>query len=418
MAETESLKGDDWLHAIATGTYPFRRYCNDCGNEFEKLSVGYGCKRCWQKNNFLGPLPQDAAPCGLMAATGIMRRRRPSARTTGHQRRNADGGSSGQETRATQRSIDKSYAHARRPLDKNPSLPAIQERRGSGVMGALTIGRSESSAATSSSRTPQSRTDHSALGSTKSLPSLRQPANGEAISGASGIRFFDASGRRRSLGRRRKSRLEQEQTIRKIQAKPGVRKVLDAMLRVLRAKQVNPVELFRMLDRNGDRALNHAEMLVGFHKLLGVEVSSLELTDFFKLLDNNSNKEVEFNEFYEVLRLYEGSLREETGKPVELDTEGFCGWKEGTRVQTKVRMPKVRHPKNPREDALDAARESTDTGKVVGPGLERNTVMVQLDSGKVMQYRSHQLLALPKEGPDSWRTLKESQILRSSKAGA
>mmetsp|Transcript_81960 Transcript_81960/g.182872 ORF Transcript_81960/g.182872 Transcript_81960/m.182872 type:complete len:533 (+) Transcript_81960:161-1759(+) len=63
------------LEDCAKGKNP-RRWCNDCGAEFQKMPLAnttvYGCMPCWKGKKFAGPCPQNAAPHGRRAAMGIL----------------------------------------------------------------------------------------------------------------------------------------------------------------------------------------------------------------------------------------------------------------------------------------------------------------------------------------------------------
>lgn len=77
----------------------------------------------------------------------------------------------------------------------------------------------------------------------------------------------------------------------------------EATLAIIGCKLLDPLQkeaiqkLFKIMDESGDGIITHKELIVGFKKVLGEEISDDEAKSIFKKVDLDDNGSLDFKDF-------------------------------------------------------------------------------------------------------------------------
>lgn len=151
--------------------------------------------------------------------------------------------------------------------------------------------------------------------------------------------------------------------------KPKVREALGRLAEELFRTGTTTNDLYAKIDENSDGVLTRLELHRGLRSL-GVTLHAVELDAVLRMFDSDGNGDIDFEEFAAVLEAVRGHT------PAAAKTM-ICGFEQGSRVLSKVVLKKglcsyVEHLGTPRTI-------KTTRGTVLGPGRERDTVLVRLD---------------------------------------
>jgi len=333
------------VEECARGQNP-RRWCYDCGNEFKKMPVGndlvFGCKACWHKRDYHGPVPKNAAPHGEKAACAII----PSLPTGW----------------TVYRSLSAGVLQPRNGVPG--SLPSLELPIPSKGRGASKENRSPRK----ESRSPRKREGSKQRASQESVRNISKSASTPALMPAP-----SKDRPRWSLcaipGQVEWEEIDEEddqddkdaaqmEVLSKLYKKAKVRLALDKLVAQVLAKG-NIYEVFEKFDQNGDKTLSKDEMRVGLRSI-GCSLLPIELDAVIRAFDADGNDSIDYVEFYSILR-YHQSQMPRLSTPVEEDS--FQGYKKGDLVRSLIK-------------ATDKSADKHEVGMVIGDGVRRGLVRV------------------------------------------
>jgi len=307
-----------------TGIVP---WCYDCKSDFRNLAYAgtllSGCGVCWERNNFEGPPPQNAALDG----TYLCHRK---------------------------------YADRAEPgLDELRNPPQRNIVRKSGSTGGL-LRR----------KTVDVPGRHSAPRREVSLPTLQAPSSPQRASGQPKppVTFYD------SVDDSALTRVDDEraqQVFAKLE-KRSLHETLEALVKHLRSQNLTEEELFRRLDAKGYGELSRDVMRVALRKM-GCTLQPAQLDGVLRAFDTDGNGTIDSHEFCSLLQTFMASSPPPTppSRQQHGDSEDtFYGFSVGSRVRRSVQLPPTGGAAGP---------DSGPQGTVVGRGDREGTVKCKFD---------------------------------------
>jgi len=162
---------------------------------------------------------------------------------------------------------------------------------------------------------------------------------------------------------------------------PAMFNALDTMVTEVSRMKEGISDLYHSLDIDGDGGLGKSELGKGLRNL-GVSLKPSELDALMRAFDIDGNETIDYDEFSMLLSAHDDAMPKQT-----LDGDAaLCGYSVGDRVRMAVQQCIRKHEDDGGDDA------DFEKGTVLGPGVQKKTVMVKLDaSGQTLSLLARQI---------------------------
>eukprot|EP00440_Ansanella_granifera_P077012 gb/GFBE01083574.1/.p1 GENE.gb/GFBE01083574.1/~~gb/GFBE01083574.1/.p1 ORF type:complete len:336 (+),score=76.27 gb/GFBE01083574.1/:1-1008(+) len=179
-----------------------------------------------------------------------------------------------------------------------------------------------------------------------------------------------------------------------------LRNALHSLVRQLKAEGLSEYELFQKMDKDGSGDLSKTELQLALRRF-GCQLLPMELDAVLRAFDKDGNGQIDFGEFYAILKEFESDLPEAKVPPPSSDPR-MHGFEAGDRVKSLVRIWSA----DLADREIDGVQ--SDEGMVLGAGDAPNTILVKWDRSGLQLNMKPSTIA--KKGAPAEPTVKRGKL--------